>query len=101
VPLGRRISNSKPSQSRNVGRYVMKTLKIIFTFLLVILTWFVGELFFFRLNFPYENGRYFNQTTLVVYKQQAVTVYLTLFIFLIIMMASIIFYFIRKSYKTK
>jgi hypothetical protein len=53
----------------------------------------MGELFF-RINLPYENGRYFNESTFTVYKEQTIIV---LFCLLIINIFVITFMTFQKN----
>lgn len=53
----------------------MKLLKTIIVLVLIALTYFIGDAFFYRNSLTYENGRHFNEATGTVYKEQAVTVF--------------------------
>jgi hypothetical protein len=77
----------------------MKIIKIVCLFALIIFSVILmGELYF-RINLPYENGRYFNESTFTVYKEQAITVLLCLLIINILVIIFMIFQknIIRKS----
>lgn len=58
----------------------MNIIKVIAVLGLFALTYFLGDTFFYRNSLMYENGRHFNEATLTVYNEQAITVYFLRFI---------------------
>jgi hypothetical protein len=71
----------------------MKIIKIVGLFILIIFSIILLKELHFRINLPYENGRYFNENAITIYKEQTIIV---LFCLLIINVLVIIFIILKK-----